>query len=538
MNEYGYTDPTTGTELRNAPKSTLQKLIDKALGVAKGTEDVAVGTGETALAGATGMLAWPLAKIGAAFYAPTQFYNPKWGERTQEVENAIARMFTYQPKSASGQASANAIGTAMSLPFRPAEWVGEKLSTWDPNLGYVAKTGAEYGTLAATPYATKGTKVILTDPTIANQRGYVGGPKATSWYERIGEKGEYSSLVDRKPRFRVSDAGAKVINVAKLPKPDPATPFPEYYLPQIYQHPELYKDYPELRNVKVELYPRPGANPEGWLEPETKKLSVTYDQMGNPDRNVIEHEVHHWISNKEGRPGGANESMFVDEYNADLEKISDKFDPRIEELTDRADELQQTQRQMMARGEHRSNPYSWLNLLAEQRDVWEKWSSLIDDKFNEVAKLKSTYDRYWSVSDEVEARAVMKQNYLPQEYLSGVDPYYPERYGVDEMRIMDQKGNVVRSGPTSWDTLKQVQGINEWYSQKHGQIMERYDAAKQRWQESGYEDEAAHAEMRKAANDRRELLNWTNKKVEEAKRGLGAAWLGKVMGTNYDDKRN
>lgn len=85
-------------------------------------------------------------------------------------------------------------------------------------------------------------------------------------------------------------------------------------LSEVYNHPDLYRAYPELKDVKIEsIPPGPGGNVPnmtGSYDPNTNTLSVA---GGRPLRDVlatISHETQHRIQHLEGFGQGANVSEF------------------------------------------------------------------------------------------------------------------------------------------------------------------------------------------------------------------------------------
>lgn len=100
---------------------------------------------ETVVSLATGVLAWPMSKITEAI--GTAVYGGNEGAR---MGQRAAEMFTYQPSTDMGKASAGLAGAALSLPFYPAEklkqYVSENVS---PEVGQAVGTAAEGLTMAA-----------------------------------------------------------------------------------------------------------------------------------------------------------------------------------------------------------------------------------------------------------------------------------------------------------------------------------------------------------------------------------------------------
>lgn len=112
-----------------------------------------------------------------------------------------------------------------------------------------------------------------------------------------------------------SAEGSNTVSI-KEPKKDffgKSTPETTYYLPDIFKHPELYKAYPELKNVKVEPLPRhiqdTRPSSKGMFTNNTLYLRDNLD----PEyaRGVILHELQHKIQSLEGFTNGSNQLNFM-----------------------------------------------------------------------------------------------------------------------------------------------------------------------------------------------------------------------------------
>jgi hypothetical protein len=147
LSEANLKPPVTPVPGRKVPKGFLSQV-----------GDIALGTAETPLALASGMvgsLAGKVAAAGAAAYGGMTG-DPNWGKTAQDVRSKVSGALTYQPMSESGRQAASMGGEIMSLPFKPIEWAGEKAEKAGyPNLGYLIKDIGETGM-----YALPGVKGI------------------------------------------------------------------------------------------------------------------------------------------------------------------------------------------------------------------------------------------------------------------------------------------------------------------------------------------------------------------------------------------
>jgi len=115
------------------------------------------------------------------------------------------------------------------------------------------------------------------------EAGFIGGPKATGFADAQAQGRVFTDTPDGLPRFEVDDSGAK-LNLQGIQKSNK--------LGDILDHPELFNQYPELKNVKVEL----SANPNSMFDGK----KITLSAFAAKDPSVLLHEVQHAIQSKEG----------------------------------------------------------------------------------------------------------------------------------------------------------------------------------------------------------------------------------------------
>jgi len=105
-------------------------------------------------------------------------------------------------------------------------------------------------------------------------------------------------------------------------------------LQDLIRHPELYKIYPEAKNIQVFVKKSlPGSNIQGSFNPDKKSITL-YTKAADPLGTLL-HEVQHWVQDKEGfAVGGSPEGVwnqlspaqkayegriFIDKMKAELE---------------------------------------------------------------------------------------------------------------------------------------------------------------------------------------------------------------------------
>ena len=128
------------------------------------------------------------------------------------------------------------------------------------------------------------------------------GPSAMGWE---GAPGKFSNLYDRKPMMEIDDEGAKI----DLPKLNSLREGYQRDLFEILDHEELYKNYPELRNVKV-IYDENKS--------EASFQTIGADEIiivgkGSMNKQTLLHEIQHAIQEREGwaRGGSPNWGLAI-----------------------------------------------------------------------------------------------------------------------------------------------------------------------------------------------------------------------------------
>jgi hypothetical protein len=160
---------------------------------------------------------------------------------------------------------------------------------------------------------------------------------ATGWF-----KGQF----DKQWRYEISDHNANFWSVRGLFKnsnkfedlPESQNFGEEHStkLGDILDHPELYKHYPEAKDIDVTkrrgLFDMWQAM-QGWFDKDTNKINIT--PYGKEPLSTLLHEIQHWIQSKEGfARGGSSETVIG---NLSKEKLEDLF----KETYDKVDEARQ-----------------------------------------------------------------------------------------------------------------------------------------------------------------------------------------------------
>lgn len=239
------------------------------------------------------------------------------------------------------------------------------------------------------------------------QGGFIGGGKATG-FNQAQDQGKVFEGVDGKPRFEVDDSGAKLradrIMEAQLGNG-------ELPLNIALDHPKLFEQYPQLRNVKVKVA-NAGRGNSGSYDPTTNTITINSREIGtnaNNDiaKNTLIHEIQHNIQQIEGFADGGSTSEFKTKpipknlKNVDFQRYATKTQIRnkLKELGIKVPSNVKNGDISIASLE---NPQ--VRKLAEQHtpELLTKYDSLNE----QLSKYKTADAQYERLAGEAEARAV------------------------------------------------------------------------------------------------------------------------------------
>lgn len=206
------------------------------------------------------------------------------------------------------------------------------------------------------------------------------------------------------------------------------------YLDDYVKDENLFKAYPELKQIRVEIYNAPTSNTGATYYESQNLIRVNESVLDRADfRSILAHEVQHTVQSIEGFARGGNSMT----YRKHLDALKEKRDAwsMIEEFADKREELGEDTSQMDVYNalvnEYHSDGFEFGDGFIPSRNAFDKGFNLwvrgydkegYEDAYNEYQSLIEKFglggenDRYNELSGEVEARNVQsRMNMTPEE---------------------------------------------------------------------------------------------------------------------------
>lgn len=193
-------------------------------------------------------------------------------------------------------------------PGRALQDYAERIKNPNPTLGDAASLFSEY----AIPGGAMGAGAIaMSDTAKAGGLGTVGGAMAKG-FEGAKKAGRTWKGLEGKAKFEISD------ELAKLKKGSGIRPLEFEKLEDVLEHPQLYENYPEFRNVMIEgLYSMPEGL-SGRYDPVRNEIGVAFGKRSVQPKSTLLHEIQHAIQEREGFAKGGSPKLVQPE---ELERI-------------------------------------------------------------------------------------------------------------------------------------------------------------------------------------------------------------------------
>ena len=243
------------------------------------------------------------------------------------------------------------------------------------------------------------------------------------------------------------------------------------YLDDYVKDENLFKSYPELKQIRVEIYNAPTRNTGATYYGSQNLIRVNESVLDRADfRSILAHEVQHAIQSIEGFARGGNSMT----YRKHLDALKEKRDAwsMIEEFADKREELGEDASQMDVYNalvnEYHSDGFEFGDGFIPSRNAFDKGFNLwvrgydkegYEDAYNEYQSLIEKFglggenDRYNELSGEVEARNVQsRMNMTPEERRNTLASETEDIAREDQIFINDAL-EAYASAPISMNTV-------------------------------------------------------------------------------------
>lgn len=252
---------------------------------------------------------------------------------------------------------------------------------------------------------------------LQEETGALGGQRATGWDKA---QGKFSSLYDTRPRFEIDDSKAR-LKESEFKEYGESLRAKATTLGEVYEHPELFKQYPELKDVNVNIRINPKLKPSGSFAEDL--IAIEARDFASA-RESLTHEIQHWIQQKEGfARGGSPQNVVL------------AMPGRQGDVARRLKEIQGSLRNPLSK-ERRDE------LFQEHTDLVAEWKGFDNSP-------QTQYENYRKLAGEIEARDVAQRANLTPESREKIPPYSTEDISPEEAIVRFGKGKAaqVEKGP-------------------------------------------------------------------------------------------
>lgn len=205
------------------------------------------------------------------------------------------------------------------------------------------------------------------------------------------------------------------------------------YLDDYVKDEKLFEAYPELKQVRVEMYDAPTSNTGATWYSNQNLIRVNKAALERADfRSILAHEVQHAVQSIERFARGGNSTAYRNHLDALKEKrdawsMIEEFDRKRKEF---GEDASQTDIYNALRDEYLSDGFDFGDGFIPSRDAFDKGFNLwvrgydkegYEDAYNEYQYLTGKFglgasnDRYKELSGEVEARNVQNRMDMSSE---------------------------------------------------------------------------------------------------------------------------
>jgi hypothetical protein len=303
------------------------------------------------------------------------------------------------------------------------------------------------------------------------------GRKATEWDKAKKADKIFAGPYDNMPRFEIDDSKAhwKIPSGSLIDDPRNQNQMAvEEDLGDIFDHPQLFKNYPNLKSLPVKLLINPEFAPTGGFYSGTKTIVLAVPDL-ETGRRVLLHEIQHSIQDIENFAKGSNKNQFQSSTIEEARKnAARQFSEKAREVFNQATpEFQSAARKMNREFElypamgDQSEAYfdarqELYKVSEEDATDYLFYSDLSDrtlrgdndyDINGYEIRPESAYDKYHKAAGEIEARDVEDRIDLTAKEREEFEPFSSAEYDIDDAIVMfslKEKGLLeVRDNKTS-----------------------------------------------------------------------------------------
>ncbi|MDD5170661.1 MAG: hypothetical protein PHN75_17735, partial [Syntrophales bacterium] len=290
----------------------------------------------------------------------------------------------------------------------------------------------------------------------------------------IWEKTGWLKGIEDKWRFEIDDRDAKLAPIPKWEKRATVEPgdflikeqWEHVTLKEVLDHPELYKYYPQLKEIRIEVDKNAGG--KGEFTEATNTITIHPERLVSRERVKITlfHEIQHAIQAIEGFSRGGSPQEFAGKfsdvqhnfgYYSNVLKIRELLDSgKFKSRKEVADEFnKQKKEELEALGLRAPSPitgttFADMYATAEQReaedlrkrlnDLYAVGKEIINASKSKLKELAG--ESYWKLAAEIEARDTSVRLHYDAETRKRIMPYSSTDIPRSEWIVKDGAGAV------------------------------------------------------------------------------------------------
>lgn len=239
------------------------------------------------------------------------------------------------------------------------------------------------------------------------------GRRAKGYVNALAEGKVFEGKYDLMERFEIPDQNMD-LNIERAKKsPSGNEMLFTGALADLVKHDALYQNYPEIRNLRANILVAPNVeSPSGAFGGDSIHV-----RAGNIEeaKDVIVHEIQHWVQQKEGFAKGSSPEYFEDQYKklvGELKKWSEAIEKKLSTVTNRAEKR---------------------SLNIEKRDIEDRIADIEGQGVRALAAMD-----YLNTAGEIEARDTTARRRYGATERAQIPPYSEEGIRVKDAILLRQ----------------------------------------------------------------------------------------------------